>query len=375
MKRPAIDEFLSLPPFELDAKRKAALFGRVMRAAFEHHLQKNLRFRILSKKQGFSLHAKIARLSEYPYLPVSLFKGEELISVPSRDIHTRLKSSATTGTPSTIPVDEITSRRQTIASAKVIAEYIGPHRRPFLILDEDPVHSDSSFISASSAATRGFLMFADTAGYFLIKQGEELGIDLPGLKRHLKNDETRRLELCLLGFTYILYTKVIKPLKESGAVFKLSRQSKVIHIGGWKKLESQKVSRETFLRDVHETLGIDEQNIFDFYGFTEQMGLIYGSKGSSSKTASLYSEIIIRDFQTLEPAEDGKIGLIQILSPLPHSYPGISVLTDDVGRITGRGTDKEGRWGTQFEILGRAQQSETRGCGDILGQIMDGPDE
>ena len=135
-------------------------------------------------------------------------------------------------------------------------------------------------------------------------------------------------------------------------------------------MESEKVTKEQFVSDVSHVFGVKKENIFDFYGFTEQMGLLYVSVGDGPKTVSTYSEIIIRDFQTLDPVEDGKQGLIQILTPLPHSYPGISVLTEDVGKIVGRGIDKTGRIGTQFEIIGRAKKAETRGCGDIMSEYI-----
>ena len=56
---------------------------------------------------------------------------------------------------------------------------------------------------------------------------------------------------------------------------------------------------------------------------------------------------------------------------MPHSYPGISILTEDVGRILGHGQDTSGRLGTQFEIIGRAKKAETRGCGDIMSQYIE----
>ena len=167
----------------------------------------------------------------------------------------------------------------------------------------------------------------------------------------------------------MLYKNVLKPLKEKGIKFKLPTNSKIAHIGGWKKLENEKVTKEKFLEDAVEIFGV-EKNIFDFYGFTEQMGLLYVSSGELPKITSIYSEIIIRDFQTLNPVKDGEKGLIQILTPIPNSYPGISILTEDVGRIVGRGKDKTGRFGTQFEIIGRANQAETRGCGDIMSEFM-----
>jgi hypothetical protein len=164
---------------------------------------------------------------------------------------------------------------------------------------------------------------------------------------------------------------MIKMLKDRNVRFKLSDSARILHIGGWKKLESQKVSRKQFLDDIFLTLGVKSSHVYDFYGFTEQMGLVYGNRADWPKTVPLYAEIIIRDPLTLEPAEEGRNGFIQMLTPLPQSYPGVSVLTEDIGRIVGRGQDSDGRWGTKFELTGRAQRAEIRGCGDILGEIVE----
>jgi hypothetical protein len=347
----AIDRLLACGPFELDDKDKAPLFGPAIAEAFRHHFEHNEFFRAWCLKQNFSPEKKPDDPAEWPYLPSAAFKRRNLISVPAGDIRSEVRSSATTGAPSVISIDMMTSRRQSLASARVIAEYIGHHRRPFLILDEDPAASPSPRkISARSAATRGFLLFADSAEYFLKEEDGGLHLDDEKLAKSLAEHERSGREVCLFGFTYILYALVIKRLKEAKASFRLPDRAKVVHIGGWKKLES-------------------ESNVIDFYGFTEQMGLVYAGGGYSPKVVPAYSEVVIRDFNTLRPAKDGQAGLIQILTPLPHSYPGISVLTDDVGRIVGRGRDEAGRWGARFEILGRAENAEARGCGDLMPEI------
>ena len=98
----------------------------------------------------------------------SYFKKKKLYSVSNEKINVILSSSATSGKPSMIGIDSVTSKRQTVASAKVMSHYLGDRRRPFLILDEDPLVSDSNEISARSAATRGFLILASKPNYFLI---------------------------------------------------------------------------------------------------------------------------------------------------------------------------------------------------------------
>ena len=76
------------------------------------------------------------------------------------------------------------------------------------------------------------------------------------------------------------------------------------------------------------------------------------------------SKVIVRDPYTLEVLNDNQEGLLQFLNPIPYSYPGLSVLTDDLG-IKKTIKNKE-----YFEITGRAKNSEIRGCGDILSEAM-----
>ena len=58
-------------------------------------------------------------------------------------------------------------------------------------------------------------------------------------------------------------------------------------------------------------------------------------------------------------------GLIQIISLLPTSYPGHSIITEDQGAIFGEDDCKCGRSGKYFKVFGRIPKSEIRGCGNI----------
>ena len=66
------------------------------------------------------------------------------------------------------------------------------------------------------------------------------------------------------------------------------------------------------------------------------MGLVYPDCEEEVKHVPVYSEIIIRDPVSYEVVNDGEVGLIQLLTPIPHSYPGNSLITDDLGTIVGR---------------------------------------
>ncbi len=365
-----VEELLKLAPYENPQDHKERLFSDAMFEAFDFHFNNNSLFKNFCLNNGFDLSVKPERLEDYPYLPVNIFKKKNLASVPEDRIKGVLNSSATSGIPSSISIDQVTSKRQSLVSAKIMSDYLGGNRRPFFILDTDPLKSKSFEISARSAASRGFMIFANQMEYFLDDNDGNLKLDIDKFVDSLSKVDANSGEVLLFGFTFILYQNVMLELKKKGIKINLPKNSKIAHIGGWKKLESQKVSKEMFLEDVSNVFTIPEENIYDFYGFTEQMGLVYVSKGHLPKVTPAYAEIIIRDFQTLKPVEDGKEGLIQILTPVPFSYPGISVLTEDVGRILGRGMDSTGRIGTHFEIIGRAKKAEARGCGDIMSEYV-----
>lgn len=79
---------------------------------------------------------------------------------------------------------------------------------------------------------------------------------------------------------------------------------------------------------------------------------------------SIFSDIIIRNPFDFSECKIGEKGLIQVVSLLPKSYPGHSLLTEDEGLILGEDDCPCGRKGKYFEIIGRIKNAEIRGCSD-----------
>ena len=63
------------------------------------------------------------------------------------------------------------------------------------------------------------------------------------------------------------------------------------------------------------------------------MGLNYPDCECGYKHTPLYSELIVRNPVTREGVKDGEEGVLEFISPVPHSYPGNVVLTDDMGVV------------------------------------------
>lgn len=370
MESDAFEALLAAKPYGIEPGRKQALLLAAMHDAYRHHFRACAAYRRYCERRGFTGEQAFTDLAAIPFLPVQAFKenADLLRSVDAALITTRLNSSATSGVASSVDIDKVTARRQVRALANVIGEVLGQKRRPFLVLDADPRTAGPGGLGARSAAVRGFLNLAREARYFMEAR--------PGGALQLKSEEfAAALEalgqsnepVVLFGFTFVLYAYAVLPLVQAGRRFRLPAGSHVVHIGGWKKLADQQVSKADFNATMEQLFGIPADHVVDFYGFTEQMGVTYPDGPGGAKFAPAFAEVIVRDPSTFKPLPDGQEGLLQFVTPLPYSYPGISVLTDDVGVITGRGTDASGWSGTRFQILGRAKKAEVRGCGDIMG--------
>ncbi len=375
----ATDDLLNLPPYGLAPEVKERALIAAVREQIEHHQEHCPPYARWLRGQGFDPHDPIHRLADVPWLPVGIFKRLYLSSVPESQVVRVLASSGTSSqVPSRIPLDQTTRNRQMKALAAILAHRLGGRRRPFLILDapaEKDMHADRE-LSARAAGMRGYLMAATEQEYALRRDGDRLLLDRDKVLSAVRRWAAEGKPFCLLGYTYVLYEHVVRPLREPGIHIELPPSTFVVHFGGWKKLRQQAVTKPVLTAHAAEVFGLAAGSIVDIYGFTEQLGVIYPDDSQGVKRTPTYAEVLVRDPRTLEIVPDGAVGLLEFVCPLPHSYPGVAVLLDDMGRVVSRGPGhhvpmvEEGCQDTGFEIVGRAEGAEVRGCGDTLpGQI------
>lgn len=361
----AMDQLFAEPVYS-DAPETQELYLKALQEELVFHFEHNEMYRQFCNRKGFDPYAGLTDISQVPPVAVSVFKelGFGLSSVPQEDIKLKLQSSATSGMPSTIVVDKITSKRQAKAMVKVMQEFIGKDRKPFLVMDIDPRSEFRSLLGARFAAITGYLNFASKSGFFLKAKNGVSYFDVAAIKEYLTSIPSDQ-PVVVFGFTYIMYSNVLKAILEKEERIQLPKGSKIIHIGGWKKLEAEKVEKGLFNKQLAEGFGIEPTDVIDIYGFTEQMGLNYPDCPCGCKHSSSYVKVLARDVVTREVLPEGQEGMMEFITPIPHSYPGNVVLTDDMGII-----EKEpcpyGRPGQRFRITGRMKKAEVRGCGDIL---------
>jgi phenylacetate-coenzyme A ligase PaaK-like adenylate-forming protein len=136
----------------------------------------------------------------------------------------------------------------------------------------------------------------------------------------------------------------------------------VIHGGGWKKMQDEAVDSAGFGEALRSVCGASR--VHNYYGMVEQTGSIFMECEEGRLHCSVFSDVIVRRHRDFSPCQTGEDGLIQVISLLPGSYPGHSILTEDTGCVTGTDDCPCGRLGRTFIVRGRIARAEARGCSD-----------
>ncbi len=362
-------QLLEYQPYIISDETENAFYD-ALQDELSFHYDNNQMYRSFCEKNGFNPHEKFD-LQDIPPVSVSVFKhlGARLNSVSKNDLTLTIKSSATSGIPSTILVDKVTAKNQAKAMIKVVGEFIGKERKPFLIMDIDPRSEQKQLLGARFAAVTGYLKFANKAEYFLnVDANGVFYFDVEKIANFVEQLDKNQ-PVVVFGFTYILFKNVLSEIEKSEKIISLPKGSKIIHIGGWKKLENERISKELFNNRISACFSINPDDVIDIYGFTEQMGINYPDCKCGFKHTPVYSKVLVRDVSTHKVLGANQEGLLEFITPITHSYPGNCVLTDDLGFVNPEPCPF-GRGGTRFKVTGRMKKAEIRGCGDILSQKL-----
>lgn len=353
------NEILNIPPYSLKREEKEKLLTERLVELTKLHQRNCPEYARILESIGYDLD-QIKSYKELPFLPVRLFKELELKSVPKEEIVKTMTSSGTTGQAvSKIYLNRSTSSKQQKTMVKIVSEFTSSDRMPMMIIDCPSVVKNRAMFSARGAGILGFSIFGVKKIYAL---DDNMKLDVGALKDFLKKYGDKKI--LLFGFTFMIWQHFYKELlrlKEEGIVFDLSNGI-LIHGGGWKKLNAEAVSEEVFHRKLKDICGLE--HIHDYYGMVEQTGCIYMECEHGHLHASIFSDVIIRRPLDFSEADIGEIGIIQVVSTIPDSYPGHSLLTEDEGVILGIDDCPCGRKGKYFKINGRLKNAEIRGCSD-----------
>ena len=354
---------LNLPDIQLYSyvkQLKHRFFLEYMLELFDHHNQHNEAFNRMMSSVNYRKQ-NIYSIEDLPFIPVRLFKLFDLASVSMDRVIKIMTSSGTSGQAvSKIFLDKQTASLQTRILSKIISSFLGSERVPMIIVDCESTVKNRKQFSARSAGITGFSIFSTKRIFAL---NDDMSLNFEGIKQFLEENKSKTI--FMFGFTFIVYQHFYRELLKLPQKIDLSN-AVLIHGGGWKKLISEAVDSATFKAQLNSICGL--YRVHDYYGMVEQTGTIHMECEHGYFHTSEYSDIIIRNSNDFSVTKFGEEGIIQLLSLLPISYPGQSILTEDLGIIFGEDDCKCGRKGKYFKINGRLKNAELRGCSDTYAE-------
>ncbi len=359
-----IESQLTAPLYGLDPRERHDSLLALLKNELAYACDRNPRFR--NYVEHWPVHFDTAdTLADLPYLPVGAFKSNPpLALVDANEVKRTLTSSATTDqVPSRVVLDAETAKRMTKGVTTIIKDFIGPTRRPYLVIDiPENLHTQAE-VSARGAAIQGLGSFATEVICCLRRDpGGNTNLDLE--KLHDCAAKWREIEVLAYGFTYVIWTQLVQPLQRQGITLDIPNV-RVLHSGGWKRLEREAVTKDVFIGGVASVFGCSPDRVVDFYGMVENVGVVYPDCEHGNKHVPAFADIVVRDPLTLAPVARGQRGLVQVCSVLPTSFPGFLVLTEDMAEVIDYDECLCGRRGTSFRFAGRVPKAEVRGCGNL----------
>jgi phenylacetate-coenzyme A ligase PaaK-like adenylate-forming protein len=278
-------------------------------------------------------HDQIKQIEDIPFLPIQFFKTE-MVKTGAFIPELAFKSSGTGGNRSTHFLKKRSLYEKSFHSA--FAHFYGP-AKDLAILALLPSYleqGDSSLVYMCDQLIKQSTF--SESGFFLNEQDR--------LIKSLRSLAERNVPTVLIGVAYALLD-----LSEKADIDQLRfKKLTIMETGGMKG------RRKELIRDeLHAILktAFDQDQIHSEYGMTELLSQAY-SKADGYFQCPPWMKVLIRKQEDpFKYADEGQIGGINIID-LANLYSCCFIQTDDLGRRTKSG----------FEVLGRYDSAEVRGC-------------
>jgi Acyl-protein synthetase, LuxE len=343
-------------------------FSRLALELFGLQYKHNADYRKICEARGLTPHV-VEHWPQIPAVPAAAFKELELSCIPLKERTAVFHSSGTMG--------QRPSRHFHHAESLAVYEaslwsWFSRHVVPefgILILTPPPalaphsslIHMFETIRQKLGASKSAFVGKIIADGSWALDFGAVLSV----LDDHSKF-KTQNSKL-IVG-TAFSFVHLLDYLAEHSLRFRLPSGSRVMETGGYKN-RSRAMPKEELHALITERLGIPRQNIVCEYGMSELSSQAYSVVSdewqvASQPGATRHSPLITHHFhfppwaraQIISPetgleVADGGTGLIRIFD-LANVFSVAAIQTEDLGVRCGDG----------FELIGRAQKAEPRGC-------------
>lgn len=280
--------------------------------------------------------SSVLHTSDIPFLPIQFFKSDRIVSNTDK-IEITFLSSGTTGDQSSHFVSDVSLYEESYRNG--FAHFYG-NIEDFTVLALLPSYLEREGSSLIYMVDDLIKKSNNTdSGFFLENTQKMTKI----IRNHSKNNK----KLLILGVSYALLDLV-----ETNS-FDL-RDTIIMETGGMKGRRKEMIREE-----LHQILcaGFGVNRIHSEYGMTELLSQGY-SMGNGVFECPPWMQVLIRDTEDpLSLLPNGKTGGVNVID-LANINSCSFIATQDLGKKFDNGS---------FEILGRFDNSDIRGCNLLIG--------
>jgi hypothetical protein len=276
--------------------------------------------------------AQVKKVTDIPFLPIPFFKTHK-IETTSFDAELLFKSSGTTGsvTSNHYVKDAMLYRRSFNEGFKRIYGDV----RDYCIIGLLPSYLERGYSSLVYMVDYLIRCSGHKDSGFYLNEFEKLNATLKKL-------ETSGQKTILIGVTYALL--------DFGNRYPQKLSNTILMETGGMKGRGREMTKAELYQSLRTTFGVS--HIHSEYGMTELLSQAYGTDGLMISPP--WMKIFLRD--ETDPftiyGSETSAGVINIID-LANLYSCGFIATEDIGRTYANGS---------FEILGRMDNSEIRGC-------------
>ena len=328
-------------------------------------------YRAILDAAGFSpdMLAAPADLARLPFLPTAFLKARRIFSMPR---FRRIVTASSSGTSGSGHSEVSLEFGALLAGARMVRKVLAPRR----ILSPVPCHyvifgyepsRGNDMAAAKTAYGYTFLAPAVSRVFALRRKGEKYEADPDAVIRAVVRQADSPFPTRFIGFpAYVWFT--LKRMEERRISVRLPRGSHVMLAGGWKRHYREAAGKEEMYALIGKTLGIPEERVIESYGAAEHP-ILYCDCPAHHFHVPVYSRVLIRDPRTFELLPPGRMGLVNLLTPMIRATPVLSVLTDDFGILHEEGCPcgVKSPW---LEIVGRVGMGEIKTCAAGAEEIL-----
>jgi len=276
----------------------------------------------------------VTTIAQIPFLPIQFFKSHKVVSGEFQEQQV-FHSSGTTGSSSKHYMEDLDFYKK--VAVEIFTEFFGK-LEDSVVIGLLPSYLERGNSSLVAMVDHFIKVSGNSASGFYLNNYEELII-------RLRSIADRQSQVHLFGVTFALL--------EFADQYKLPLTGvNIFETGGMKGR-----GKEIIRTELHQKLNytFETENIFSEYGMTELTSQAYMQRNGFFK-APPWMKVIVRDLHDpFVMAPKGKSGVICIID-LANAHSCSFIETEDLGIMNDEG----------FQVLGRMDNSELRGCNLLL---------